>query len=566
MTKFIVYSIAISKTAQAPKSCCGLINEDSHCSGDPMVGLHELNMHIMQIDGISICSMENIKCDRSNITLNGTLHQTNTIKLDTCISRSGYNINEICTAIKPNNDTKSPGFYTIITLMTLNLIYISFRLISTLWMYLGYFELEFVLKTMACDILLGILSSIIYFVVEAASEYTNESPPSIYNVKELEGNCGTSGIIWTAPFAMLPWYLRPYGIPFFAYILILTIDLITSCMPKKLQTQKLIEITKNIPHIIKTNRRHILQIEMQHIQMRGSIHCTESEVDITANCDYLQRLLSIIEYHDTLRQIEQPNISQRNTFIGKCTHEYEGNILDDVYHIQQHHSQKYQHIQNKLRVKGVLCDNYHGCTSIHRHYQLKYREETGQIKELEDGRYSLFMNILDNVHLILFHLADLGLRFDPYRDKSESKYDSEHDNETWPDFYRESDDRSRKDKQIIAKCSRYASFSKYTIFQGNACNITGSEIPTWIDSVFLRLNEFNMPIGTISELSKYIVEEEYDTDSVIEDMNDTLHCNLRRIFMDERTFRLISTIIQTVKGTSPVFVYVHLYYTTNPLL
>ena len=133
----------------------------------------------------------------------------------------------------------------------------------------------------------------------------------------------------------------------------------------------------------------------------------EDNEDIIQNCEYLQRLASIILMHDKIRQDENTDIDKKDEFVNKCTIQYHnGSLLDDIYHLQRKHCERYQQIQMELKKMGATCNNLSKCLSIQRHFGSERRREKPQTNKNDIDKYELYNDILDNVHLIIFHSPD----------------------------------------------------------------------------------------------------------------------------------------------------------------
>ena len=256
---------------------------------------------------------------------------------------------------------------------------------------------------------------------------------------------------------------------------------------------------------------------------------------------------------------------------------YAGNLLDDIYHLRKIHGDQFREIKKELINNKGLCEciSVRECLQSLRHYDDDRRSirRTGIIStavssdhieakyddddEEESKRYEFYQDILDSVHFSIFHLYEIGLRIELKNNETVGD-----NNNIDFNFDQLKDIISSKKKEYDKTFQRFSSSTinnKYNIgeqFQNVSYNeqspdqsSSSSATNTWIDNIINKLHENGIPNSIINRLYQHIIDEEYDTDSLFEDLDfeDKGNSNIYQAITDDTTLQSIADFIRYSK-------------------
>ena len=586
-----LYSWTISIYNQHPQSCCGIImdhNADCNKWDIDESGWFKENPWTISIEHVEdslLCVIDNVRCD--SFTFDNT-NTTSTLK--ECVFRAGYDIDNICSnqeLDKYHYDTYFINTFKIYD--TIILIYMIWRCVHILFTYFGclkegtcnqdrqgykcspgsyYCWIDFIVL-----LLIMLLSSL--YVWSYGFEYINEAVQPVNDTAisitdDINELCGTSKIIWTPNISLIPWYLRWYGIRIWTFIIVVIMKF---CPQQDSSQEDAVSELKNNPNLIKAKYpKQEEEIELQTkitVKLSDCTSMDETQGNIIKNCDYLQRISKVIQNYEEIRNLNHLDIDEatRNHFIELCSDNYgdgDGhNLLDDIYHFQSHHQHQHSNIANEMELKSCELLDINNCSSSIRHYDgsrcEKQAVNSTEYTKDNDEKYKFYLSIMDNVHVLLFHLQELGLRFDV---NNSTTVLEEYDNKYGDEDHKMIDEEFGKIRDIIfsrsrdygKRINRFSSVNntKYTLSQQvTSLMLAANEeywhkngglfIPTWVDQL---LNTITID-SAVNQMYGIIIDNEYDTDSLCQDTEDKIQSNIYKQISNEEIFSIITHTIKT---------------------
>eukprot|EP01084_Bolivina_argentea_P112102 199961_1 len=249
--------------------------------------------------------------------------------------------------------------------------------------------------------------------------------------------------------------------------------------------------------------------------------CVKSMNNITNSCYYLHRILLALKYYSSLN-IDNNTLSN-DKLIEFFTNIYK-NILNDWMHVIKKHAHQVEQINKELMTKQpILTCDIKNCQLTSRHYDSsRNRKLSRKNNQKIDSKFIFYRDTLDNIHFYLFHLYDVGLRItqtknDEYNNKSKN-------NNKYACF----DDHFANKRKIIMQKRQTLKFDTDRFNRTNNKFNLNVELKTdevkdeeqWMDTMFENIN------ADICTLHKYVADEEYDTESIQQDVSNTKASNI----------------------------------------
>ena len=254
----------------------------------------------------------------------------------------------------------------------------------------------------------------------------------------------------------------------------------------------------------------------------------DSNLDsIIQSCDHLKRLTIGLRFHYLVSQ----SIITQSKLVQFCQGTYT-NLLDDYFHFIECHYYHLREIQNEIQLKfpasscGII-----NCELMTRHYR-----QSNLIIEDTDLIYSYYMDCFDRLHHQIHHITRLGLRFQQQlMNNSGSSLQNVHMGSMIDNRFHKMKDtilnkreqfrllrfnrhkqQSRKFNLTLSQSLPKESFTN-TVELGNHLQIklyqSNTDIPQSLLTDVLNENE---------KLQVFIVNNDYDTDAVIHDLDDLI--------------------------------------------
>eukprot|EP01084_Bolivina_argentea_P170121 294799_1 len=284
------------------------------------------------------------------------------------------------------------------------------------------------------------------------------------------------------------------------------------------------------------------------------------------NCEHLERLFEILRFYSKLDVINNENDAA--DFIYFCSCIYGVDILNDYIHLINVHTDNLQQI-NECLVKHygdfAQCD-FKQCVSngiSNRHYnRTQFNKNNKQNRNQDDDQSLLnfFIEITDSLHFYLLHLEDMGLR--TFKSYSDDKKINNDEKMSLIDYQFE-----MMSKKIKEQRQKYGYFDR---FNSSKFNINISHRTTfknkheketpYLQTMFdelLRNNELN---AEIEKFKSFLVDHEYDTDAIQEDMAFDHDSNIAVCVNNEELLALIKLFVKDSQMISSSFAVGLIFY------
>eukprot|EP01084_Bolivina_argentea_P077638 140865_1 len=236
-----------------------------------------------------------------------------------------------------------------------------------------------------------------------------------------------------------------------------------------------------------------------------------------SKCAYLERIAYALKYYESLCR-GNDNIIGNQIFTEFCKDKYT-NMLDDYTHLICKHANNLQEIGEYLKTNYQFKScNVSECQFIHRHYRNEKITDESK-KNIDD--YNFYGIKFDTIHLCLMHLQEMGLRFGRSQNNDEKSA---------------FDDILKTQKTYRQTIDRYSNIknSKFNIMgpknvddekkATDEANVPLSKGNTFTDHMFKYISN-NKNIDDIGSrnICEYIYNNEYDTDSIMDDVDNNLN-------------------------------------------
>eukprot|EP01084_Bolivina_argentea_P239210 402078_1 len=240
---------------------------------------------------------------------------------------------------------------------------------------------------------------------------------------------------------------------------------------------------------------------------------------IIDNCSYLQRMCVALRYYSLLckdNESKESKITKELVVIfGDETYK---TLLDDYYHILEQH--RHQLVEIGEEMKQNQC-NVIKCNTLKRHYRGRVESRN---RDREDDKFVFYTDCFDRCHHLFFHLYPMGLKLK--RSEIEMKHNHKEDMNVDALFKHKRDLINQRKKKY--KINRFTDQgNKFLITKQKWTQVTKSmkeivEKGTFLDEMqTFTHNDDNLEELQNNKLYEYIYSNEYDTDAVEEDLQNT---------------------------------------------
>eukprot|EP01084_Bolivina_argentea_P234299 394456_1 len=253
---------------------------------------------------------------------------------------------------------------------------------------------------------------------------------------------------------------------------------------------------------------------------KGAIRVIDNVQECSSNqkitkCKFTMQTLNALKHCQSL------NV-QNNVLDQKCFAKFMSinhlPILNNYIHIINEHqdalSEIYDIIVSQFNFKP--CELMH-CVLMQRHNRNRTNlHETKQNSKNEnDLQVSVWMDTMDSIHCYLFHLYDLGFRTKKVENDDDIKCNA-----------------IKFDKLKIVDTENNNKFSI-------SWDINKNDNSTWSEGLYqyLRINAVDFP--HIDKFRSFLVDEEYDTDAILEDIKEKIDSNVAKLSNNEAVFSLM---------------------------
>eukprot|EP01084_Bolivina_argentea_P145990 255758_1 len=230
-------------------------------------------------------------------------------------------------------------------------------------------------------------------------------------------------------------------------------------------------------------------------------------------CSYLSRMICALRYYQ---------LQTGTTFIEFCVDVYGQQCLDDYIHFICNHINNI----NQLNNNNCKCTNITRCK-----FRTNHLRKRNEAAKNSNEKYNFYIDIFDSIHFCLFHLKDTGFRMQI--NDTEDQNDLKRQNDLFG-FHRLQ--KPIRSKFIIQQSLSYGSATKAfkNTFAGK----------------MIRHIQKDIYYDVSNNLTQFLLLEEYDTDSIMNDLLDIFdedgsECNILRAL--NRSIEALKEIISLAK-------------------
>lgn len=231
------------------------------------------------------------------------------------------------------------------------------------------------------------------------------------------------------------------------------------------------------------------------------------------SCVSVNRLLTALNHYSALKVAT--NTEDQRVFITFIKEVYGIIILDDYHHLSKLHHHELEHIMEYATESESIghCD-LATCNNANR----RYRVNDNTLKSIDiadDHDLWFYMDIMDSIHVHIYHLYDMGMRISSKKKSIEA--------------YRNSDDQYfdidlSRQKRIISNTRKAtAGFERINTIKSTKFNIKSDnqyqdedgEVMTALDSIYQQIPDDQ---ESIDNLRNYVKSQHFDTESMEKDL------------------------------------------------
>eukprot|EP01084_Bolivina_argentea_P020279 37728_1 len=252
---------------------------------------------------------------------------------------------------------------------------------------------------------------------------------------------------------------------------------------------------------------------------------------IISSCQCLQRICVGMKYFNWSGN----HNNKTETFVQFCIETYK-DFLNDYIHIIKNHSNDFKCINDELINKyGFNACDISKCDKFGRHFARDMKTETQEnATDAHDIKHSFYSAYYDTLHFNIFHLFDMSLRTESTDITVEFNENNMETYVLYDTVFAQKRDAIRETKQKHShNIERFDENNKFNITvstEENTAN-TDSTCGTFTDGLYKYIqNNINMDAKRIIEFQKYISENEYDTDVIINETNSNKQSNINAQF------------------------------------
>eukprot|EP01084_Bolivina_argentea_P043419 80010_1 len=289
--------------------------------------------------------------------------------------------------------------------------------------------------------------------------------------------------------------------------------------------------------------------------LKSSVNCSNTK-QASKDCSCWQRIgVGLKQYH--LLCDVMPN--NQDNFIYFCNEQYT-NFLDDYIHVIKKHQNDLLIVSDELKHKyGVKACDIQTCTKLHSHFDREYENYMKNVTK----EYRFYSQCYDQCHFYLFHLYDMGYRIEP------TIINNDENNTTYDTVFATTRDllQNRVDHLTnVLNIQRYRQENnKYNIQLTIDENKTKDQVEeiTFIEQIYnsIETNKDKIDANMIKSLRNFINDNEYDTDAVLNDLDDLkAGSNTLNYIKNESCIDLMTTYIRNLNLSATSFSTGYIFY------
>eukprot|EP01084_Bolivina_argentea_P017237 32200_1 len=247
---------------------------------------------------------------------------------------------------------------------------------------------------------------------------------------------------------------------------------------------------------IKETNLQLISLDFTKFQADCLVCNTKGNFSID-KCGYICRILNGLKYHALLRI--KDDTSSHDIFAEFCNTVY-SELLNDWIHIISTHSQQLDKIHHHVLTNNISKCSLKHCKLASRHCE-RDTDNNEMTSKSMDAKSLFYLDIMDTIHFYLLHLFDAGLRVKKHSEFADNTL-------------------SKKSTHIVKQLN-----DKFTITF--AKKNTYHNESSWMDIMFSEVIVADKWNDTdINIFTTFLVDEEFDSDAVQQDVSDTKNSNV----------------------------------------
>eukprot|EP01084_Bolivina_argentea_P308050 532551_1 len=275
--------------------------------------------------------------------------------------------------------------------------------------------------------------------------------------------------------------------------------------------QKCIVLTiKKQEHTFYFNSDELREKILQRIEIWNKNQCSVTDTthaEIISKCTHLMRLCIALKYYHVL--LSQMPKNSKEKFTAFCMESYKQCLNDYIHAISIHSNILNNKIRSELATTyGLERCELNNCKCTQRHFRNRGRNNYQNGNDNEDHFY---IELFDTLHFYINHVDIMGFRF--YAPIEKHDYENNVDNDANcfdSKLVAIQKDIQLKTKQNSSNAAR--NVSKFNI------SVEQKTDNTFVDYMFIWIQNNNWDKIASQQLDKFIRNEEFDTETIIEDI------------------------------------------------
>ena len=295
------------------------------------------------------------------------------------------------------------------------------------------------------------------------------------------------------------------------------------------------------------------QVEQQKYAYHSNKHRSDnSQPKINHNnSEAFDRLQKALQYFESLDL--QNNSSNIDEFMQFCDETYTQTLNDYIYVIST-----YGNELDGINSRLSTCNQSH-CSSFNRFHNRNFRQSPNT--HHNDHRLQFYITIYDNIHNWLFHLYHTGMRTRKDADDDNNDEENSEEGDKYFDhriarIRRRISDRRNKLRKDGVSISRYESSSKYHLTMNATIN-DSSDNAVFTDTMLIHLQRETPDrlAGTTDDLYEFLRWHDYDTDAIVQDIEDENESNITRKISNETYTKSLIEYVRNSRGMCYICTY-----------
>ena len=297
---------------------------------------------------------------------------------------------------------------------------------------------------------------------------------------------------------------------------------------------------------------------------------TKTNCNSYLGCSAIQRLILSLSYFTKLNIFN--NINNRDIFSDFMYSVYSQQIHNDIFHLIKHHQGNLEDIYQNLLISkyNFTPCNLESCKNSNRHYRVNNTDEKSNISNKDNKYLPLYIETMDSLHFLLFHLYDSSLRIsNSYKQSALSEDNSDHFKN---EYYDRDFSRILQSMQKTRKSTNR--FSRLTTSKFNISGVidqkyddddeidVGDDCDTFLDDTYDKLLAFDNPDSAqfVSKLKEIISDQEYDTEALDIDLQLFIRDGKSNISSEINNDSFMNEIDKIFNAAKGIFYFIYFYF------